>query len=399
MDRSRLSRFALAVWAVVLLVVCVKPLLKPVSGTVYVTYETAGEEFAAGRPLYNVPHPHTDNFRYSPLVAAGFVPFSLLPLSVGGALWRVFGVAVFVSGAAAWARRVCPDVPLGGFFLALLLLSLQSLNNGQANTHITGLMLWAALLALRDRWTAAAVLIGAAALFKGYPLALGGLFVLLAPVRFGLPLVATLAAGLALPYALQSAEYVTAQYQFWWQNIAGDDRTARPLWAGYQDLHLLLRLVGVEVARVPLLAIQAGAGLLLAAVVLGYRVRGASAPALVPVAFTLGACWMVLFGPAVETSTFVVLAPVLARELLDAAGRPRWAKAAAGAGSLLFGIAIVALMFPHAIHRPVIALGVFPLGALLVSLAALGRVLAAPHSTVEAPPAARDEDRGLARAA
>ena len=42
-------------WAAVVIAVCVKPLFKPVSGTVHVTYATAGQEFAAGRKLYDVP--------------------------------------------------------------------------------------------------------------------------------------------------------------------------------------------------------------------------------------------------------------------------------------------------------------------------------------------------------
>ncbi len=397
MSRPSLTVIAFTAWVGVAAVVCVKPLFKPVSGTVFVTYATAGHEFLAGEKLYDVPHPHTDNFRYSPLVAAGFAPLSVLPLGVGGALWRLVSIAVFVTGLVAWARRVCPEVPLAGLFLLALPISLGSLSNGQANTLILGMMLWATVLAGRDRWALAALLVGAATLFKAYPLALAGLFTLIAPVRFGLPLLGTIAAGLVLPYAFQSAEYVSAQYQFWFENVARDDRTTRPLYSGYQDFHMLLRVVGIEIARSPYRLAQAGAGLAAAAVIVWLRGTGADRRSVETAAFTLGICWMVMFAPAVETSTFILLAPVMARELLDPVGRPRWAKVCALAGSGMFLIAMVALAFPHHIHRPVIATGVQPLGALLVSVAALGRIFAVRPAVPELRPAV--QDTGRARAA
>ena len=65
------------------------------------------------------------------------------------------------------------------------------------------------------------------------------LLALAAPIRFTAALVASLAVGLALPYLLQSPDYITAQYQYWLGNLGRDDRTAMPLWAGYQDFHML----------------------------------------------------------------------------------------------------------------------------------------------------------------
>jgi hypothetical protein len=375
MTRTHWNRTAILAWTVLLAAVCIKPLIKPTSGTVYVTYAMAGVDFAAGQRLYDNPHPFADNYRYSPLVAAGFVPLSVLPLGIGGMVWRLLGAAVFLTGLAAWARRVCPDVPLSGIFLLAIPLSLNSLNNGQANTLVLGLMLWGTLLASRNWWAAGAVLIAAAGLFKGYPLALGGLIALAAPIRFGLPLLAAVAAGAALPYVFQSPEYVSAQYQYWQENLARDDRTALPLYAGLQDFHMLLRVVGLEIPLDPYRLVQAGTGALVALLLARQLWSGLHRREVVLNAFTFGVCWMIVFGPVVETATFIILAPVMAREILDDRSRPRWAKVAAILGAGCFAIALCALAFPHAIHRPVIALGVQPLGALLVSSAAIGRVL------------------------
>ncbi|MDB5306560.1 MAG: hypothetical protein JWO38_762 [Gemmataceae bacterium] len=376
MSRTSWARIAVAAWAILLVVVCIKPLVKPVSGTVYPTFAHAGEEFAAGRRLYDVPAPYTDNFRYSPLVAAGFAPLALLPLGVGGLVWRAVGAAVYLTGLAAWAYRVRPGAPLAAVFLLALPLSLGSLHNGQANTLVLGLMLWGTVLAAGGRWTAAAVLIAGAVLFKGYPLALGLLLVLAAPARFGVPLAAAVAAGLALPYAFQSAEYVSAQYQFWATNLGRDDRTGFPLHAGYQDVHMLLRVVGVTVPLELYRVVQAAAGGVAAAVIARQMWTGVDRRPVVLNAFTLGVCWMTLFGPSTETATFILMAPLMARELTARAGRPLWARWAATGGACLFVLTRILLAFPHTVHQPVIALGMQPLAAVLLAVASVGRVLA-----------------------
>jgi hypothetical protein len=396
MTRTQWTRAAVVAWAALLLVVCARPLFRPTSATVYVTYATAGREFEAGRRLYDVMHPFTDNFRYSPLVAAGFVPFAHLPLGVGGALWRAIGAAIFLTGLAAWGRRVCPGVPLPLLFLGALPLAVGSLQNGQANTHVVGLMLWASVLAAGGRWAAAAALVAAAALFKGYPVAFGLLLALAAPLRCGLPLVAAIAAGVVLPYAFQSADYVTAQYRYWAENLGRDDRTSLPLYAGLQDAHMLLRVVGVHLTLAEYRLVQVLTGAAVAAVVVWQLRRGIDRARVALDAFTLGACWMATFGPVVESSTFILLAPVLGRELHDAAGRSRWARAAAYAGTGLFLLSVGVLAFPHHVHRPVVALGVQPLAALLVTAVAVGRVLHARPAQPAALAPAAPEPRRLA---
>lgn len=374
--RSKLVvRTAVVLWAVLLGVVCVRTVLKPLSANIYPTYAWAGERFAAGEPLYNVYAPYVDNYRYSPTVAAGFVPFGMLPWGPGGAIFRLLGAALFLGGAAVWFRRSWPNAPVAAALAVMLPLSIGSVSNGQANPHVVGLMVGAGALALGGRWAVAGACVAAAALFKGYPLALGMLLAFAAPVRFGVALVAALAAGLALPYLLQSPEYVSGLYGEWATNLRGDDRTGWENWRGYQDFHLVLKVLGLTVPRPQYLFVQAGTGALCAAVLAWQRWRGVDKPALTANAVTLGLCWMTVFGPAVESSTLILIAPVLARELLDRAGQPRWARAAALAGAGLFLAAVVIFAFPHAVHRPVIGLGIQPLAATLVAVAGVSRVL------------------------
>jgi hypothetical protein len=386
------TRTAIILWAVLLGVACIRPLFKPMSSTVFPIYAYAGADFAAGEPLYARNHAGTDIYRYSPLVAAFFEPFSLLPLGTGGAVWRVLGAAIFLSGLAAWAKRVCPHVSRPSFFILALPLSVGSLSNGQANVHMLGLMLWGALLAVRGSWSWAAVFLAAAALFKGYPIALGLLIALAAPIRFGLPLVAAIAAGCALPYLLQDTAYISSQYRQWFEAVASDDRSAFPLYMGYQDVHMLLRIAGLPIRLDDYRMVQVGAGAVAAGVVIRQLMKKVPRETVILNALVLGLCWMCTFGSGIEASTFILLAPVMAREVLDRRDRPWWASPFAWAGALLFFASVVLFAFPHSIHRPVIVLGILPVAALLLSTSAVARVM---QSGVDRTPAEVPEPRHL----
>lgn len=381
------TRLAFGLWIILLGVVCIRPLFKPMSSTVFPIYAFAGSDFAAGEPLYAKNHPGADIFRYSPLVAAGFAPLALLPPGAGGALWRILGATLFLSGLAAWARRACPQAPLPLVFLVALPFSIGSLSNGQANVHILGLMLWGAVLATRGWWGAAGTLIATAALFKGYPIALGMLLALAAPIRHGLPLALTIAAGFALPFFLQSHEYISAQYSQWFEAVSGDDRTAFPFHLGYQDAHMLLRVLGFNLSLAEFRLIQIGVGAAAGGVIAGQVWRGVPREEVALNALTLALCWMTTFGPGIESSTFILLAPVAARELLDGRNQPRWARPLAIAGGGLYLICVTLFAFPHEVHRPVVALGILPVAALSISGAALGRVFAARAQARPAPAA------------
>src|SRR5262249_32301626 len=118
------------------------------------------------------------------------------------------------------------------------------LNNGQCNALVAGLLVAAAVAFAGERWALAAAAVSAAVLFKVYPLALGLLFCLFEPRRFSPRLALALAMGVALPYLFQQPDYVTRQYAALMENLHDEDRTERPIHAGYRDLHMLLRRGG-----------------------------------------------------------------------------------------------------------------------------------------------------------
>src|SRR5207302_104353 len=117
------------------------------------------------------------------------------------------------------------------------------------------------------------------------------LLALAAPVRFGVPLAVALVAGLALPFALQDFDYVSVQYRQWFESVSQDDRTAFPLYGGLQDCHMLLRVVGVNLALDHYRLIQMATGGLVAIVIARQLWKGLHRGRVVAHGFTLGVCW------------------------------------------------------------------------------------------------------------
>src|SRR5437762_2969814 len=97
LTRDSLSSVAVSVWATIALVCAGLALVKPQAHTVYPIYAYAAGEWAAGRDIY-VQAPGFDYFRYSPTVAAFFVPWRLFGDAWGGAIWRLAGIGLLAVG-------------------------------------------------------------------------------------------------------------------------------------------------------------------------------------------------------------------------------------------------------------------------------------------------------------
>jgi hypothetical protein len=356
------------VWAVVLIVIGVRVLCSTRANSVYPIFSAAGARWLAGDEVYLPPTADLDVFRYSPPVAAVFAPWSLLPDRLGGLLWRGLNAAVLLGGLAAWCRWLWPRLNVPAVFLLVIPLAVGGLNNGQCNALVIGLLLIAQVAFARGRWTAAAALAVVPVLLKGYPLALGLLLCLIEPRRFGLRLAGCLCVAAALPYLCQRPEYVTEQYAACLRQLNADDRTNFHLEAGYHDLHMLVRRAGLPMDLSAYRLLEMELGLACAALILVGRSRGWDARTALDACLGLGACWMTLAGPATESSTYVLLAPVLARAVLIGAGKPwrqQWVVAASYA---LFTAAAAVAWFPGRVSRPIHATGLQPFAALLLTV-------------------------------
>lgn len=324
------GRTAVTLWGILLLGVCCYVLLWPKSHTVYTIFERAAEDWRAGKDLYG-GQPDMDRYRYSPAVAVFFVPFTLLPLGVGGVAWRLLSAAVYLGGLAAWGRYLLAGDPeakdrrraLAVLFLLVLPLSVTNLRNGQTNALILGLLMLSLTAATRQRWNLAALCLAVATLVKVYPIAVGLLLVLLYPRRLGPRLAVALVAGIALPFLCQRPEYVAQQYANWRDHLASDHRINERTDMAYRDVRLLLPDAVAPADLQGYLVIQLAAAGAAAVLVAAGRVRELPTRRLLPLVLALGCGWMTVFGSATEGATYLLLAAPAAWAVLDASRRRR----------------------------------------------------------------------------
>jgi hypothetical protein len=380
------ARVAAVAWVVVFLVISVRVMVKPRRHSVYPIFADAGAKWLAGQDLYQRTDLTLDCYRYGPLVAAAFAPFSLLPDGMGNVLWRALGTAVYLAALAWWARAVLARLPAtaalqpwtaaqsGVLFLLVLPLSVGNLNNGQSNFLVLGLILLALAGAAEERWNLAGACLAGACLFKVYPIAVGLLLALVYPRRFAGRLAAGLAVGLALPFLLQRPGYVAAQYVRWLEHLGAGDRQDMTVLSTYRDLRLLFRVWLVPLSAHAYLAIQLGVAALIAGICfwksggrrrLLFPGRAADPHEVLLLLLSLSCCWMTVFGAATESATYILLAPALASLVLQIRreGGPRWAWGLVAASYGLFLLAQVANWFPFG--KQFHSYGSQPLAALL----------------------------------
>ena len=386
-------RMAVLVWTIAIVYICVRVAVQPYKRTLYTTWEQAGADWEIGRDLYrDTWRPDQDQFRYSPLTAVLLVPFHHLPTRLGGVVWRLLNVGVLLGGFAWWLRTT-PVVRTarqqGVLFLLLVPLSLSSLNNGQPNPLILGLLLAALAVVERDRWMLAAVFVGLATTIKLYPLAVGLLLAAAYPRRFTPRLLLVLALAAVLPFACQHGEYVRGQYAMWLARLGKDQRWDWPLRMSYRDLWLLVRLFHVPLTPTGYMGIQLASAAGCAALCVAGRLRGWPRREVLAAIMVLGTCWMTLCGPATESSTYILLAPALAWAVVSADSE-RWPRLLAlmvRMAFLLLMICVIRGLWPdvNRFH----ALGLQPQAALLLSIAyvaVLARALkTARRSLADAP--------------
>jgi len=316
MDSHSLRRIAIGAWiATTLAIAVVVTVGKP--GKLYSTFEAAGQHFRQGESLYPDDVPATQVlYRYSPAAAAAIAPLTWLPTHLGAVLWRCIQAIALLLALRAWARVASPAVSWPHLALLALPLSIGNLHNGQLNPLVVALMLIGIAAFSHDRYWLASLAIAGAALFKIYPLTLGLLLGIIEPRRFAPKLLLVAAAAITLPFAIQSPDYVIQQFDHWLNLVENDDRTHQPMHQGYHDFRKVLLRWGLPISLKAYRAIQIVVGCASAIVVLWGRYQGWDRARLVQVCASLGILWCTLFGPATESATYLLIAPIAAHALL-----------------------------------------------------------------------------------
>jgi hypothetical protein len=345
----------------------------PRSHTVYDIYAPAARSWWTGEDMYVR---RLDYYRYSPLFAIALTPFAVLPDCWGGALWKVFNSAFYAVSLWYWARTALPAKlsrqQSAALFLLALPLSVHSIYNGQANLIMLGAILLGFAALVAERWNRAAGWLALATLIKGYPIALAFILLVLYPRRLVARFAAALGIGLLLPFALQWPSVVAAQYASWFGHIRDSTGINR------ERLRTVDALVQIYYHRLPdeapiALAFLAG-GVVLGLCFLWSRRRLSRQGLLVEV-YLLFAAWVLLFGPATESCTYVVVAPAIAWTLVEEFQRPgAWIARSALITSLLLMGPLVSDLVGSRVRSFTTAHGSQPLGAVLFAAYLLSRI-------------------------
>ena len=385
LDR-KIPRWAILVWVVLIVSVCGRlAFATPGSGTVVPIYVGAAERWRNAEDIY-APQPPLDVYRNPPVVAMAFVPLTVLPVKTGEIVWRLIGVVLFLCGLSGFVRNAVGELSslrLGLLYLVAAELVIPSVNNGQTNVHLIGVILLGANRVFEDRPWWAAFWFAVAASMKLYPIAAALLFVIVDP-RLGWRLLSICIGIAALPFLGHDSHYVLSEYRECWRFLGLDDRTHTPfLHRAPIDWSIVPRVwfdsyPSVTMGKV----VSALVGLGMAACVGFAKFRRSRTDAVV-LALGLGAVWMTAFGPATELPTYALLAPSMAIAVATASFRNRpivgtlyWL-----AYLLIFG-AIVRGSFPTSDIYPCRTLA--PLGAIL-----FGIVLLAFENGTSCQPAAQ----------
>lgn len=322
---GKLNRFELVVavlWIVTLLVICIRVAVHPQRNTVFNVFTAAGANWRHGTNVY-IAH---DGFLYSPLAAAFFAPFSLLPSAVSNVSWRLLNAAIFLGAVAWWLKaglsREIGRAQFALVFLLLLPLSIGNFNNGQVNPIIIGLLMVALLAARAERWYLAALCIAVTVYFKIYPLAAGLVLMALFPKKFTWRFLLVLLLLGALSFALQRPGYVLDEYRLWLSTRAADNRRLYQMTIAPRDLWMILRLLHITISERLYTIIQILSGTAVALVCVAGRWRGWPLDRVLAVLLSLVTAWMLLCGPSTESATYILLGPPIALALAQAFAKP-----------------------------------------------------------------------------
>ena len=325
--RDPVMRVATVVWLLVLTGVVAKTILRPHAQSVFTVYWKAGAHWLHGETLYS----SGSGFLYPPIAAAWFAPFALLPLVLGAIIWRVLTTTAFFWATWAGARRILVEAPraIGWGMLALVPLAIGNINNGQAGILVAALMVFSLCAVADGRWQLVAAAGAVAGAFKIYPLALPLLLVVFYPRQLLWRLGVWLAGLFALSLVLQDPAYAFSQYQEWLAHLGGDERRLAETYGTWRDAWLMLRVARVPITPPGWAVLQATMGAAAAAFCFWGRRSGWKRRRCLLAALCLSSVWMTLFGPATESSTYILLAPAVTWGLVVAWAIPHatWLRA------------------------------------------------------------------------
>jgi hypothetical protein len=343
--KSRLFYPALLLWSLLVAIICLRIYRYPGSHSVFTAYREAGEAWIHQGQIYGTPG--KSPFLYSPLIAALYSPFALISQNLSEAIWRLLmGIALPL---ALWFNaKALFDFSKKQFACLLLLilpLTLSSLSNGQANIVIIALFLVATGAASQFHWLTCAFCASFAVYWKIYPIAFALLLIVIFPKKLAVPILFGLAGLFVVSLLLQKPSYVLQEYGSWFVNLGADRRRAHEYYGRWRDFYLLLRLIGIPISAMWWRIVEVTAGAIAATICLVGAIRRWPRVTLLFSAMSLAIVWMLLFGPATEAATYVLIAVPSAYLLISG-----WSDASQPALQITTTITYLGLLSAHMLN-------------------------------------------------
>jgi hypothetical protein len=227
----------------------------------------------------------------------------------------LLNVAGFLGGLWWWGKSVIPErlnaEQLGALFLCAVPLAFQELGDVQTNGLAVGLMLMGTAAIANFRSTLGIIFLVLATMIKAYPVALLLLLILIFPRQLFWRFLIVTGSALALPFALQSPSYVPQQYKDWLAfglNARGNPQGSHQL----LDIRVVFEQFHFVMTDHQYFLLEIFAAAVVAILVVHARWRGMEQKRLILLTFGLATSWMTVFGPATESQTYIVVAPIMA---------------------------------------------------------------------------------------
>lgn len=256
-------------------------------------------------------------FRHSPPFAVLIGPFAALPIWLGNILWNLLTIGLLVYSMLQLTRWVLPAAWTVRRRALLLILVLPGVIRGIWSSQAHGFsaaFLFLGLVGIaRKRWWIAGLLFAAAFYIKVAPLAMALIFLATCVRRFTIPYLAGLIGLFLLPFLTQDPRFVLSEYGRWLHTL-GSSSSER--WPSIRDVWHLWELTGLPFSVLAYRIVQTVAGCATGMWCIWLTRRSTSESQVLTSCFAIGACYMLLFGPAVEYNQWVLVAPFLAWALL-----------------------------------------------------------------------------------
>lgn len=229
-------RTLFALWLLMPVFIFLKTYLHGVPDNTYDIFRYVYEHTVKLLPLYGeYPGEYTDENHYGPFFSVFVMPFAVLPLWVGYALWLVLMTMVLY-----FAVRVSGFSRERQVFI-LWFCAVEMLNcifQAQFNGVVAGLLLlsYACVERERDEWATLALLVGTFIKLYGI-VGLAFFFFSRHKVRFVLSCVGWSAVLFCLPMLLSSPQYVVDQYAGWYESLTVKNQLNLTSWD--QNISLL----------------------------------------------------------------------------------------------------------------------------------------------------------------